>query len=373
VAARFDRVVKTTCPINVQLCTDFARLLAFRYLQFGNISWAQFLYLQVLRSSDGEVTDRWGEAKISAELGWGLSLEVRPIGPDERPESSIPAPFEGLSVFAGPKILRYIARSGQDLVAHDIANSHPTQIFSMMPPKLQEKMKMFQYNLFQREAYFAELASELGHASREDCKKLTLATIYGGNPKNLCLQFGFTAVPEILLRLQKEVFMAATYVARRFPDKLELMKKLKKKMPSISLLSYFAASMQRGVVEQAGFPLDVTASFERDCVVTRGPCFTAAELREKTGISWTVEAYPDENEIMAMLCKKFPYLDFGVVSKFPIAKVMQAHRCCLIALEPKIDPYTGNLSWVTPKNTTDFGLVVSAALEPFVLKGGAAS
>ena len=53
-----DQIIQTTCPINVQLCTRFAQLQAFRYLTYGNISWAQFLYLQVLRSSDGEVTDR---------------------------------------------------------------------------------------------------------------------------------------------------------------------------------------------------------------------------------------------------------------------------------------------------------------------------
>ena len=58
-----DQVIQTTCPINVQMCTDFAQQLqAFRYLKYGNTSWAQFLYLQVLRSSDGEVTDRWSEA-----------------------------------------------------------------------------------------------------------------------------------------------------------------------------------------------------------------------------------------------------------------------------------------------------------------------
>ena len=144
-------------------------------------------------------------------------------------------------------------------------------------------------------------------------------------------------------------------------------------MPNISLLSYRAAAMQRKTVEQAGFPADAIASYERDCVVTRGPCLSAEELRLKTGIDWTVEAYPDEKEIMTMLREKYPYLDFGSVSKFPIAKVMQAFRCCWQALEPKYDPYTGTPSWKTPTNTTDFGLFISAMLEPFVLKGGATS
>ena len=191
-----------------------------------------------------------------------------------------------------------------------------------------EKLKAFQHNLFQREAYFAELAGELGSASRDDCEKLTLAITYGGNPKRQCSKLGFSRVPGILLQFQKEVFIAATYVARRFPEQLELMKKLGKKMPNISLLSYRAAAMQRKTVEWAGFPVDAVASYERDCVVTRGPCFSADELKAKTCIDWTVEAYPDEKEIMVMLREKYPYLDFGAVSKFPIAKVMQAFRCC---------------------------------------------
>jgi hypothetical protein len=173
------------------------------------------------------------------------------------------------------------------------------------------------------------------------------------------------------LQLQHEVFIAATYVARRFPEQLELMKKNKKKMPNISLLSYRAASMQRKTVELAGFSQDVIVSYERDCVVTRGPCFSTEELKAKTGIDWTVETYPDEKEIMVMLREKYPYMDFGAVSKFPITKVMQAHRCCRQALQPKIDPYTGKLSWpTTPANTTDFGLAIAAVLEPFVIKGG---
>ena len=113
-------------------------------------------------------------------------------------------------------------------------------------------MDVMRYIVSDRSAHFAELQAELTGATKSDCKIFTLAVMYGGSPAKQCKDLGFQAVPKILIRLRREVQMAAGYVAGQFPDKLDIMRSLEKNMPRISLLSYYAASKQRECVDKCG-------------------------------------------------------------------------------------------------------------------------
>jgi hypothetical protein len=74
--------------------------------------------------------DRYGEARRSTELGMRGNLEVAPdkdsVDLELAHEKRVDGSLRGLSVFALPKLVRYVVRSGfgPHLIQCDFVNSH---------------------------------------------------------------------------------------------------------------------------------------------------------------------------------------------------------------------------------------------------------
>ena len=356
------------------MCKEFANLLDLRYIMHGTVTWAELLYTQVLSSKKGVVVDRWANASVSDALGWKVALEICPDKTNEDQTIGNCGPIKswlrGFSCFAFPKVLRYIVRSGCKLVQADCVNSHLTHILRNLPPDLISQLEIVPHIVSDRPKFFEDMQSTLKHPVGIDIfKKVTLATVYGGGPAKHCAAAGFSVVPTGLYKLRRDIEKIADWVAVQFPDKLQLMVDLKKKMPKISLLSYWAAMHQRVTIDKmmplGGGPENV-ASYERDCLVFV-KSFDVSEMRAGVDLPITVEVYPNKDKIMQMLKKKFPYKAFDQESKLDMGVVLKAFDCCKSALRPFTDA-KGNLK--IPKkcdNTTDFGTYVAYLLEPVVI------
>jgi hypothetical protein len=79
-----------------------------------------------------------------------------------------------------------------------------------------------------------------------------------------------------------------------------------------------------------------------------------------------VTAYSDEAALLELLEKKYQFFNFKETSLVSSAKLHSARRACEQALEPTVDS-KGEQVFKTPANTTDFGMVVAAALEPYLI------
>ena len=110
--------------------------------------------------------------------------------------------------------------------------------------------------------------------------------------------------------------------------------------------------------------LPAPVSFERDGAVVKADFLDKVAVERAGGMPVTIEPYPDNGGILKLLKEKHPFVDFVTKSKFDTKKVHYAMMCCLKALEPL--KRNGEDVYKTPANTTDFGMVVSAALEPYV-------
>ena len=80
----------------------------------------------------------------------------------------------------------------------------------------------------------------------------------------------------------------------------------------------------------------------------------------------TVEAYMTESEIVQALTAKYQFYDFTAMSTIRYETISSARHCCTVALAPK-ENAKGDSVYKVPQNTTDFGTLVAARLEPYVI------
>jgi hypothetical protein len=113
-------------PVNVDLCCEWLGRLGLRVLHAGANSYADILGGLVQAAVRDPVRgghwvqDGFTEARRPTLLGLANSLEVSPV--------------EGrVSVFANPKMLRFIARGGvPQMTVVDVCNSHLVHMVAML-------------------------------------------------------------------------------------------------------------------------------------------------------------------------------------------------------------------------------------------------
>ena len=372
------------------MCKKWSNRLALRHLRHGALSWADILQFQIQRVLQKNQTptvmkqavlDRFGEATRCEQFGWQENLECLPNAHGNDPQLTyrdIPFPLQGLSVFCLPKLLRYIARADLGLWQIDLVNSHPVHMLEVAV-ELKLKVDSLSRLVTDRLGVFQELneyfAAQCPHVqlTRDDCKKLILATCYGGNPGNQITALGMAcSIPSFLKGLSGDVRLLARRVACVLgPDKLQVVSD--KDMPEISLLSHYVATKQRTTVEAMRLVpgLEVQCSFERDGFVSLCSKPDKLTIEAAIGKSVTVEPYPGESEILELLQSKYHFYDFRAVSRFRSDDLSKAFRCCVSALQPDEDS-KGKQKFHTPKNTTDFGTLIASKLECtlFIADGG---
>ena len=377
------------CPLNVKGIKKLLNLMAFRTLRFGAYTFAEYLDFQQSRVVPKEqlpealkgkkcswTLDRYALARVPTELGldasWEGSPDVSLTDTKLDHERAVPGALRGLTTFAGPKVLRYLCRSGLDLVAVDVVNSHPVHILKQMSGEEREKFpELVQYAL-DRPKCFSLLMQQMG-GKRVDAavlKQLVLAIIYGGGLRKQLEATGyFGVVPAWLQRLQVCVAGRADSLAKELPEVLQKLEQLERDQPKISLLSYHSLAAQARTVTSmaAAVSHGSISGYERDCIVLTDHR-DVQKVREQAGVPTSVEAYPSQDFVMQLLALKHPLMDFAEESMFDWKEFRDARACCLRKLQPVVDK-EGNKSYKTPDNTTDFGLVMSVRLEPYVFVG----
>ena len=376
------------CPFNAAMVQKWCNRVAFRSLRFGCYTYADFLGAQLkrivpkaklpedLKGKKGQWTlDRYATARTPGILGFAGSWEGAPDVKGDDPRLSherISGPFRGMTVFGGPKALRLLARTGLGLKAVDIVNSHPVHIVGDMSLEEQTEIPELAAYAADRPACFKVLLAELnGHVMQQAAlKQLVLSIIYGGGLQNQLMAHGyFGKPPRWLQALRACVHRHATELVRRFPDAYKTLVDMGKDQPGISLLSYHSLAAQCATTNKMEAPVSHgrVVSIERDCIVLSDKR-DAVAVAMAASVPTTVEDYPSESVIVAMLKVKFPMVDFAEESDFDWKEFVDARTCCVLALEATIDK-DDRKTFKTPANTTDFGLVISVRLEPYVLCG----
>ena len=141
------------CPINVDMCKHWSDVVAFRVLRHGCFTFADLLDAQLQRRLPREhvpkgmkaaVLDRFGEPNFAKILGLQGNLEALPDkeSQDGKLEHErVPPVLRGLSVFAFPRLLRHLVRTGTGMLQVDICNSHPTHMLKMIPEELRSRFQ----------------------------------------------------------------------------------------------------------------------------------------------------------------------------------------------------------------------------------------
>ena len=341
--------------------------------------------------------DRWAEAARPGLLGLKGSLEicVDREGIDEKlNHEKVIVSCRGKSTFGDPRLVRYIVRSGfgSKLVQYDIQNSHPVQLWTALTPDEQLEYPELGELVTSRNLVFAKLLAELNCASTDDAlvskylagtgppgpydrdsvKKLILAMNFGGSvTKQLrekpgrCLE-----IPDWLQRYSNCLQRYAMKMAAAHPDRLRMLEEWGKDRPPISLMSYGAGHLQRLAVDRMLVTIspESVVSHERDGFVAWS--LKPAEvlsIREAAQCPITTEVYPTEKELLVMAKTKYPHQSWDVKSVVDLEDLKHALRAChhlLFAPLPE-----GQKTRGVPSNTSDFGLVLAARLEPYLYVG----
>ena len=353
-------VVIRMSPVNPAMIKAWTNKLAMRELCHGAFSFAELLQAQLDRSTKVKgrpglwTADAFSEAKRPLQLGIQGALEVRhnSILPSIVKQNA--GPLSGLSVFAMPKLIRYITRSGiKGVKIQDITNSHYRMVYIVAE---QHGLLRLVPALFRvvtgRDAVFQHIAEsyQCMQLSRDEIKTLLLKILFGGN----YLSSVNGAQNDFLNALSLEVCALAKAVGKIFPAIVSQMVVWGKSNPEVSCLSYVAANMQRQKVDgmKANVPEDFLCSEERDGFVHFDP---ENQHRVESDVPFTTESYPDAEQILNMAKEKYPSMDFSAQSEVSMRDYVASRRCCLESLE---SGYTGN--------TTDFGNVIAFRLEPRV-------
>jgi len=351
-------------PVNVEGTRDWQGRLGLRALHCGTRSYAAILEMvegaaKHIQGRDGFwVRDAFKEASRPLSLGMQNALE--------------PTSIEGrCSVFAAPKMIRYIARCGvPGITVVDIVNSHLQHLYQSLKPEEARMCPELEQVVLDREAIYDHLAHELVDSTgapmpRDDVKKLVLAITYGGQFKNLCGSFGKPA-PDWIAKHQRGIRALADQRAAENPELMEML--ADKRDPAISLLSYQVGQSQRHTVDKmsALVPRDQHCSYERDGFVFFGRTPPKEAFEAAAGMPVTCETYMEPGELLAWVQARYPYIDWSMRSIFKAFEVRFARTNATRALQaitkegdPKI-----------PKNHSDFAMVAAADLEPYVYIDG---
>lgn len=385
--------VYVEAPFNRDVAKRWSNRLAMRQLRYGCLSWSDFLGGLALRAlpaaeckarrlpSGSWTLDRFKEPAAATTLGLKGSLEPsadRTCNDEKLKHEKAGGHLRGLSVFAGPKLLRFLARVGVKAQIYDVVNSHLTHLHNALP-EVRRPLELVEI-VNSRRRIMDELLSEVSNSSGRlvqlaDIKKLILSISYGGNPKRHLKLLGCSSVPAWLSRFKTCIREIANNIAKEMPERIQALKDMDKRDPVISLLSYLVSDLQRQTTDKMKEAVQThgrVVSYERDCIVGMGKC-SFDDVSVAAGVPITVEAYESEEAVLVHLRKKYPFSDFGVNSEFDYQEVAKARACCVKALQPVITPDKKDgppkVTFPTPKNTTDFGLVVASHLEPTVICG----
>jgi len=383
--------VYTLCPINTKLAETWSSKLAMRHLKHGRHSWGSILFEQtrrvVPRSALADSTflaavrDRWSLGRLGVHIDMPGNLEVSPdvdgIDDSLSHERGGVQYLRGLSCFALPKPIRQILRVDVGLLECDIVNSHPVHMLTLVPPDRRHVFEALRHYVEHRDEVLRDLGLEVG-AGRDTMKTVLLGVCYGGGPAKLLLELtGFKGrVPALIKDLSREVGDVAAHVASMYPVQFEALKvelaarearRSSASAPGASaearFLAHRLAMLQRETLEHMGRLLPSSAvSYERDALVVCEPRLDVMGISAALGMQVKVSPYPDEAAVHAVLQEKFPFMDFGIVSRITSAELNAAEHCCTRALQPD---KKGNFP--TPQNSTDFGVVVAASLEPYLI------
>jgi hypothetical protein len=302
-------------------------------------------------------------------------------------EKKVDGSMRGLSVFALPKLIRFITRStfGPQLVQCDFVNSHLRVIWEQLSPETRLLYPAFARLVLDRDEVFAELRAELncspaddlvkrkqeylqgcgrsGPYGRDEVKVLCLAVTYGCSIDGFLQKRAprYDTRPEMLYALGANVRGIAHHFALLHPANVAKIREWGKVAPEISNLAYLAASWQRDHVERMRTAVnpDFVASEERDGFALYCPSGCPDGLEEAAGIPVTREEYQCDSALLAFARVKYPYLDFEAKSVVPYRTLSHAKRSCVAALLAVEEG--GTIS-----NITDFGFVIAARVEPFV-------
>ena len=386
--------VYVEAPFNRDVAKRWCNRLVMRQMRYGCLTWADYLGALPLRAlsatmcrelqlpSGSWTRDRFKESATSLKLDLKPSLEPsadRTCEDVKLKHERVGGHLRGLSVFAGPKLLRMLSRAGVKAQIYDVVNSHLRHLHNALhadrrPLELVEIVDSRQRIM---QELLTVISNSAGRAVElSDIKKLILAMTYGGSAKKHLLALGCSQTPPWLANFQACIRKMARAYAKAMPDRIKILKELGKRDPTVSLLSYIGIDLQRQTTDRMQVAVQAkgrVVSFERDCIVGVG-CSTLAEVEKAAGVPLTLETYADEDAVVEQLRLKFPFADFSVDSEFDYTDVVKARACCLSALQPVVKPGkkpgdAAKVTFPTPKNTTDFGLVIAAHLEATVICG----
>ena len=272
-----------------------------------------------------------------------------------------------------------LARAGVKAKIFDVVNSHLVHLHNSLDEahRLTELAEI----VGSRQLVMEELRTAISVAADRqvqlvDVKKLILAMTYGGSAKKHLKLLGCPTVTPWLHRFQGHIRQIAVQLGVEMPEKLQTLREMKKRDPGASLLSYVCLDSQRKTVDKICLAATTSggmiASFERDCIVVVGDVHVKG-VEDAAGVPITVETYGDESAVLRQLQQKYAFMDFSMESELDYFDVARARRDCLKALEPVEVPGKNGaptkFKFPTPKNTTDFGKVMAAHLEPLVICG----
>ena len=326
------------CPLNAGLVQKWCNSLAFRQLKSGVNSYSDILGAQLKRIVPKKdlpaelkalpnkfwTLDRYGKAKVPAQLGLNASWEGSPDvrGDDPRlAHERVQGCLRGLTIFAGPKALRLLCRSGTGLKTVDIVNSHPVHVMMAMTPEEKAAAPELAAYASDRTTCFAILKESLMIPTLEDSelKQLVLSIMYGGGLRKQLSDIGYFGDPPAWLsRFRDCVHSRAKHLSVCNPEQRRALKEdFAKDQPEISLLSYHALAAQHDTCEKMAATITHgrIAGWERDCIVLtdkRDAILAAAAA----GVPTKIEDYPNEADIVRLLKQKHPFVDFEIESEF---------------------------------------------------------
>ena len=393
-------VLYTSCPVNPEASKFFMDLVAMHSLHHGSFSFAELLHVQLKRVRNGLVCDRWSESAAATELGVQSNLEIY-ADPKSVDEFLADAPlphYRGKSVFGDGKLIRYINRSGSDLVAHDVSNSHFSHLLHMLPDEIVSNLKAFGYYVQNTDRCIAQLRSAFNHNndafseayvnglddggySKADGKRMFLSLGYGGYIKTRLNEKPIVGhVPSFLEHFAADMEVLASKVSIQFPHIYEYYIEKKKteykgkseqfiqRKSRFSTLSCMASMFQRQTIDKMTRAAGEVVSYERDCIVTVGGSKSAAIATAALPLVVKVERYPDTQGLLQMAMQKYPHVDWKQTSRINMKDFQLARDCCLANVNGVLDK-KGERQFPNPDNLTDYGKVISFRLEPRVYCG----
>jgi len=333
-------------PVNTEKCLQWANVLAFRRLRIGFLTYADILmaHVKMARAVEGRpgvwTCDRYTASRAATELkipsGWETAPDKDGVDPRYAhllEDASVDPMFFGLTIFAGPKILRNIARSGmgKKLLQLDFDNSFVAIIFQclkLLDPDLTDEYLTQKYPEFaayatDRSGVILSLMVDLNHTALEcknkgvelhaaystgaltptrhgrcDIKKAMLSMTFGKRPEKIFIEKPTRtgAIPDFMLRYAAHMNEIASLFVKHCPAIYAKCLEWEKSMPAFSCMAYQVGSWQRSFVDdmRKSVPDEYICSEERDGYVQWCPNGYPREVVKCAAIPVSVDVYSDD-------------------------------------------------------------------------------